>query len=169
MDREGGWFGGVGRSWGFKWKHFKCAISLAQGKSSICSHAKQKFGPEFAFGEQKQVQFLGPFKTQIPPLSVSKQDLPIYYRVTPKVRGISKRKGLEQGSIVEFSSAFWECPPFAGSIAKNEPKAIKNPNIHNYPRIMHVIYQAPNSPRILMHVWGYRTCQSCNWKMLQNL
>ncbi len=85
---------------------------------------KVKFGPEFAFGQQKQVQFLGPFKTQIPPLSVSKQGRPTYYRVTPNVRGIFKIKGLEQGSIVEFSTAFWECPPFAGSIAKNKPKAI---------------------------------------------
>jgi hypothetical protein len=89
-----------------------------------------EFGPEFAFGEQKQVQFLGPFKTQIPPLSVSKQDRPIYYRVTLKVKGISEIKGLEQGSAVEFSSAFWECPPLKHSIAKNKAKAIMNLNLH---------------------------------------
>jgi hypothetical protein len=240
LGGEGGSFGGVGRSWGFKWKHFKCAISLAQVKSSICPHAKLKFGPEFAFWEQKQVQFLGPFKTQIPPLSVSKQDRPIYYRVTPKDRGIPKIKGLEQGSIVEFSSAFWECPPLAGAIAKNKAKAIMNLNIHKSQgaggegpytyswrvgRILHPIgvgslplvkirgqihthkswyylidwtlsllnslilttmkgmwYIPSTQPsknnacdipstqlsKNTMHVWGYRTCQLCDWKMLQN-
>jgi len=38
-----------------------CNIFGPRGKSSICPHAKLKFGPEFAFGEQKQVQFLRPF------------------------------------------------------------------------------------------------------------
>jgi hypothetical protein len=61
-----------------------CNIFGPQGKSSICPHAKLKFGSEFAFGEQKQVQFLGPFKTQIPPLLVSKQDRPICYMVPPR-------------------------------------------------------------------------------------
>ncbi len=88
-----------------------------------------EFGPEFAFGEQKQVQFLGPFKTQIPPLSVPKQDCPIYYRVTLKVKGISEIKGLEQGSTVEFSSAFWECPPTRTLHCKEQGKGYHEPKL----------------------------------------